>query len=201
MQENSLAAISVNSLRARDRLARILRGSPRREVSSPSATDTEPQPLLRRLAELTTLLREEHLVTLTGPAGAGKSTLARALREVVRDEFEAGICYVDVSGVGTMREFLELVGHAVEAGPVPPSTADAIVTLETTFGRRGRTLLLIDGCDDIALLAGDCLERWVGGADTLTVLVTCREPLGVYGERECHLDATARPDAARRGAA
>lgn len=201
MQENSGEAISVNSLRARDRLARILRGSVRRAPLRSSAADTEPQPLLRRLAELTSLLREERFITLTGQGGAGKSTLARALREVVRDEYGAGICYADVTGVGTLREFLEFVGQAVELGPVPPCTADAVAAIEAAFVRRDSTLLVIDNCDDIALLASDCLERWSGGAENLTILVTCRESMGVYGERTCHLDGSPRPVAARRGAA
>lgn len=201
MQEQFVDAISANSLRARNRLARILRGSVRREPSASPAADTEPQPLLRRLAELTSLLREERLVTLSGPAGAGKSTVARAVRAVVRDEYSAGVCYADFSGVGTMREFLELVGQAIDLGPVPPCTADAIAAMEAALARRGSTLLVIDGCDDIAMIAGDCLERWSGGAEHLTILVTCRDALGLFGERVCHLDVSPRPDAARRGAA
>lgn len=188
----------------RDRLAKLLSvpvAPPTAPRILPDDERSEPKGMLRELAEVSALLSKHQLVTLVGDAGAGKSVLARSLARAQKERFDGGAFHCDVSHVGTLRELLETVADALGIGPVPSGTADAISSVETALACRQRTLIVIDGFDDLSLLAADTLERWIDGAKNLTVLVTAREPLAVFGEQVFHVERTRAVPAARRGAA
>ncbi len=195
---------ALGSSSKRDRLAKLLSvpvAPPTAPRIVPDEERSEPKGMLRELAEVSTLLSRHQLVTLVGDAGAGKSVLARSLGRAQQERFEGGAFHCDVSHVGTLRELLETVAEALGMGPVPDGTADAISAVETALACRHPTLLVIDGFDDLSVLAADTLERWINGASNLTVLVTAREPLAVFGEQVFHVERTRAVPAARRGAA
>lgn len=202
-QDNTV--ISSTSRRARDRLAKLLSvpvAPPTAPRIVPDEEKSEPKGMLREMAELSSLLSAHPLVTLVGDKGAGKSVLARSVARSLRENYPGGAFHCDVSHVGTLRELLESVSEALCMGPVPAGTADAIGAVETALAIRRRTLLVVDGFDDLSLLAADTLERWINGASTLTILVTAREPLSVEGERVFHVERTrAVPSSTLRGAA
>ncbi len=145
--------------------------------------ETGPRGVLREMVEVAALLKSHALVTLIGAEGTGKSTLAGYLaRMQCSGTYPGGIFLCDLAKVSTLRELLEAVALALELGPVPAATSHAISAVETALACRERTLLVIDGFDDLSVLAADTLERWCQGAPELRVLVTAREPLGVCGE-------------------
>ncbi len=209
MQTQEDRTVISSTKRARDRLAKLLSDVERVPTAAPTAPRivpdeerSEPKGMLREMAAVSTLLRSHQLVTLVGDAGAGKSVLARSLGRSQRDTFPGGVFHCDVSSVATLRELLETVAVAVGMGPVPEGTADAIGAVETALACRQRTLLVVDGFDDLSLLAGDTLARWIFGSSHLSVLVTAREPLFVQGEEVFLVERTrAAPPAALRGAA
>ncbi|MER5640626.1 LuxR C-terminal-related transcriptional regulator [Kitasatospora sp. NPDC002227] len=123
------------------------------------------------LLQLAARLRGDavRLLTLTGPAGVGKSALAARVVPLVADGF-AQVRWA---------EPLPGVPLAETAGPA----ADG-----------GRSLLVLDGCDhearpDAAELAALLAER-----PGLVVLATCLEPLRVYQERLAPVKPLATPE-------
>lgn len=188
----------------RDRLAKLLSvpvAPPTAPRILPDDEKSEPKGMLRELAEVSSLLAHHQLVTLVGDAGAGKSVLARSVARAQKERFPGGSFHCDVSPVGTLRELLETIAGTLGLGPVPTGTADAISAVESALACRKGTLLVLDGFDDLSLLAADTLERWINGASTLTMLVTAREPLAVFGEHVFLVERTRAVPAARRGAA
>jgi predicted ATPase len=187
----------------RDRLAKLLSvpvTPPAEPRALPDEETSEPKGMLRELAEVSLLLAKHQLVSLVGDAGAGKSVLARSLTRAQKSRFPGGAYHCDVSPVGTLRELLETIAEALGLGPLPLGTAEAITCVETALAKRESTLLVLDGFDDLSLLAADTLERWIS-ASPLTVLVTAREPLAVFGEQVFYVQRTRAVPAARRGAA
>ncbi|MEU3459741.1 LuxR C-terminal-related transcriptional regulator [Streptomyces sp. NPDC006733] len=93
------------------------------------------------------------LLTLTGPAGVGKSRLAAEAAAGAADVFD------EVRHVDLARDALP--GRAPD----------------------GHVLLVLDGCDqpDVPPVAG--IGALLAANDLLVVLATGQEPLGVYGER------------------
>ncbi len=71
----------------------------------PRSLPAQPTPLIgrdREVALVRGLLRraEVRLVTLTGPAGIGKTRLALAAAECLLDETAHGACFVDLAPIG-----------------------------------------------------------------------------------------------------
>ncbi|WP_189873845.1 ATP-binding protein [Streptomyces bluensis] len=117
------------------------------------------------LVELRRLLRSERLLTLTGPAGAGKSRLAL---ELALREQRSGRREVVFAELGSLMR-----GDSVEQH-VAALLASAV---------RDRTLLLVlDTCEHVLDECGQLLSELLPNHPEWRVLATSREPLRIPGE-------------------
>ncbi|MBD8669913.1 winged helix-turn-helix domain-containing protein [Pseudomonas lurida] len=128
------------------------------------------------LGVLVRRLSGQNLMTLTGCAGVGKSTLALALAEHVLPRYRDGVWWVDLA---TVQAPVTLLRHLAAVLHLEPSAS--AVELGRQLASR-QLLLVLDGAD---LLLGACrhLVRVLREtAPLVSVLVTSREALHVPGE-------------------
>ncbi|MBO3749632.1 hypothetical protein J5X84_26435 [Streptosporangiaceae bacterium NEAU-GS5] len=152
----------------------------RRAPRSESALATPLTSLIgreRERAELAALLAANRLVTLTGPAGVGKTRLAVS---TANDEAAAAndVRLADLAPVGR-----DLAGDTIAQalGVVPrPGLPIADVLREAVSGLR--CLLVVDNCEHVVAEAAQLVSDLLTAGDGLRVLATSREPLGVPGE-------------------
>lgn len=126
--------------------------------------------LARRLAA-------QRLLTLTGVAGIGKSTLALALAERALPRYRDGVWWLDMAVVQAPSELLGSLARGLQLH----STPDSFNELGRRLASR-QLLLILDGAD---LLLGACrqLLRALGEtAPGVSVLITSREALLAPGE-------------------
>ena len=172
--------------------ARPPAAAPARPVSPVPARSRGPRPLPvgttslvgreQAIGEVAALLGgpEVRLVTLTGPGGVGKTRLAVAAGERLRDRFDAGTAFVPLAAVTDPGLVLAGVGRAVGAdlaGAGPPVEA-----LAEQIGD-GAWLLILDNMEQVVGAArdlGELLARCPG----LTILATSRTVLGLRAEQE-----------------
>lgn len=132
------------------------------------------------------------LVTLVGPGGVGKTTLALDLGHSLRADFPDGITFVDLTPLADPGLIPIQIGRAL--GIEEEATGEALIeALLAAFSGRA-TLLLLDNFEhllDGAPVVGDLLR----GAPGLKVLATSREPLKLRGEHVYALSPLALPDA------
>ncbi|XVQ08041.1 BTAD domain-containing putative transcriptional regulator [Spirillospora sp. CA-255316] len=128
------------------------------------------------VAEVRELLRAHRLVTLTGPAGVGKTRLAL---EAARPADAAdGTWLVELAGVdaaGARADPAVLAERIAAAMGVRGALSEAL--------RSRRTLLVLDTVEHLAAPASRLVVALLGAAPGLRVLATGREPLAVPGER------------------
>jgi predicted ATPase/class 3 adenylate cyclase len=137
----------------------------------------------REVAEVRRLVRENGLVTLTGPGGSGKTRLSiEAAAELVGD-FKNGVFWVGLATVSDPGGVLPLVAETL--GP-KGDLADHI-------GER-ELLLLLDNLEQVIDVAPE-LADLVEACANLKVLVTSRELLRVRGEVEYEVLPLADPEA------
>ena len=120
------------------------------------------------------------LVTLTGPGGVGKTRLAVAVGERLRDRFGAGTVFVPLDTLTEPGLVLVAVGRA--AGADLARTGSPLEALAETFGD-GAWLLILDNLEQVVQVArdlGELLARCPG----VVIVATSRTVLGLRAERE-----------------
>jgi non-specific serine/threonine protein kinase len=149
----------------------------------------------RELAEVKRLLQTARLVTLTGPAGTGKTRLAlQAVAELAdADDTQDGVCFVDLSPISQP----ELVADAIANALGVKETAGRLITdsLKIYLANK-KTLLLLDNFEQVIESAPLVIDL-LSVAPDLKVLITTREALRIYGEQEYPVPPLALPDLER----
>ncbi|MET3808125.1 putative ATPase/DNA-binding SARP family transcriptional activator [Nakamurella sp. UYEF19] len=130
----------------------------------------------RQLAEK---LATPGLVTLTGRGGVGKSRLALQAATIARGLW--------VSLTTTADDELVASQVALELGVTVADTDPATSSLNH-LAPLGRTLLVLDGCEQVVDGVASLVSALVTGCAALTILVTGRLALGLDNEEQLHLE-------------
>jgi predicted ATPase/class 3 adenylate cyclase len=131
------------------------------------------------LAEVGKLLESTRLMTVTGPAGVGKTRMALELATAVLDEYRHGAWFVELAAVADPG----LVPHALAAS-LQIREQPGREPLETIVSalRPRQLLVVLDNCEHVVDACAQVVETLLVACDGLKVLATSREPLGVAGE-------------------
>jgi DNA-binding winged helix-turn-helix (wHTH) protein len=143
---------------------------------------------------LVSRLSRQRLVTVVGPGGIGKTTVALAVAERMIASYEHGIWLVDLAPLGDPR----LVSSAAATVLGLEMHAENPLPGLVTSLRDKRMLLLLDNCEHVIDAAASLAAAVLSGAPGVNVLATSREPLGVAGERRYRLGPLSSPEPSSR---
>jgi predicted ATPase/class 3 adenylate cyclase len=133
----------------------------------------------------------ERLVTLTGPGGTGKTSIALRAGAELLEHMQAGVVFCDLSPVTDPALLAPAIARALglrETGGV--STLDVV----TAFLGEKQLLLILDNLEQ--LLDGVAIvSRLLDACPRIAVLATSRAPLRLAGEREQPVDPLTVADA------
>ncbi len=131
----------------------------------------------REFEELDALLRSRRLVTLVGPGGVGKTTLAAQAARQIADDLDDGAWIATLADIDDDASVVPALSRAVDA----PATEPLDRSLEHYVAGK-RALLVIDNAEHVREAVRAVTMRLLAVADELGVLVTSRQPLDVPGE-------------------
>jgi non-specific serine/threonine protein kinase len=146
----------------------------------------------QELATARALLLEEAvpLLTLIGPGGVGKTRLALAIAQEVRDYFADGVVWVDLAPLADASLVPSAVTAALE---IPPGRVRSLTETIVAALRRGQRLLVLDNCEHVLATTGELVAALLAGCPALQVLATSRAPLRVRGEQVLPVSPLAVP--------
>jgi predicted ATPase len=127
---------------------------------------------------ISTHLADQRFVSIVGPGGMGKTTVAVCVSHVFVTEFNGSACFVDL-GALTKPELV--VGMLASALGVVVQSADPLPSL-MAFLLDKRILLVLDCCEHVVEATATLAERIFRDAPQVHILATSRETLRVEGE-------------------
>ena len=134
------------------------------------------------LAEITELVRQERLTTLTGVGGAGKTRLSLQAAAEVLEQFEDGVWLVELAPVTDPDLVPSAIATALGVRHERGSSEDLIERI-IDHTRDKQLLLVIDNCEHVLIGVADLIQRILRASPKVTVLASSREGLGIPGER------------------
>ncbi|HXF83042.1 MAG TPA: tetratricopeptide repeat protein [bacterium] len=132
----------------------------------------------REMADVRMLIERNRIVTLTGPAGGGKTRLALQVAADLIDHFPDGVWLVELEHFNDPAQLAPAVAAALQVteGPAP---------LEQTIARTLSTrtaLLLLDNCEHLVEACARLTVALTRTCPGLRVLATSRQALHAAGE-------------------
>jgi non-specific serine/threonine protein kinase len=124
-------------------------------------------------------LRRTRLVTLTGPGGVGKTSLALALARRQLPQRPDGVWLVDLTSASAGPDVGVETARALRVG-VPRATTP-LSALRAFLAERA-VLLVLDNCEQVVGQCAELARDLLGSCAGVRILATSREPLGVIGE-------------------
>ena len=142
------------------------------------------------LAELLRSVQPGGLITLTGPGGVGKTTLARAVAAVLSPHFNDGAVSVELAAVANGRDVPAAVMTALAMPPrADPGPLQRVVNTLTSR----QLLLVLDNCEHVLDGAATLADAVVLGCPGVAVLATSRAPLDTNTEQVWAVPPLATP--------
>jgi predicted ATPase/DNA-binding winged helix-turn-helix (wHTH) protein len=130
------------------------------------------------ISEVSNKLRDERFVTLLGPGGIGKTSIALAVGRVAAERFGGEIYFVDLESLTDPRHVAAAV--ATSLGLALKSKDPDLELVDLVRSRK--ILVILDSCEHLIEAVASLAEQLYQLTEEIHVLTTSRELLKVEGE-------------------
>src|SRR5271168_2571866 len=164
-------------------VAPLAGGTESRNAESPQQGRLPGRPLMMIgretvVSKVSDKLRDERFVTLLGPGGIGKTTIALAVGRAVAEEFGGNVYFVDLGSLTDPRQVAGAVatslGLALKSKDPGPELVDLV--------RSRKLLIILDSCEHVIEAVASLAEQLYRQTEQVYLLTTSRELLKLAGE-------------------
>ena len=148
----------------------------------------------KELAEVRRLLKDNRLLTLTGPGGCGKTRLASVAAGELVEGFEDGVWMVEFASLSDPSLVPQAVATVLGVREQP---GQPLTETLSRYLRSKKVLMILDNCEHQVEACAKLAEALLRSSPELRVLATSREALGIVGEVAWPVPSLSLPDLRR----
>jgi predicted ATPase len=145
----------------------------------------------REAAEVSSLLCDQRLMTLTGAGGSGKTRLALKVAEAVLDRFPHGVWFIELAGIADSqmvpRSIAAVLGIQENASKSLPEHLQEYLSSK-------HLLLILDNCEHVIAGCASISDMLLKSCPELKILASSREAFGISGEMAYPVPSLPAPD-------
>ena len=134
-------------------------------------------------------LQQRRFVSIVGPGGIGKTTVAVAVADAVQASFPDGVYFLELAQLSSPALVATSLALALGLSNVAADPAPGVIS----WLKPRRALLVLDSCERVVGGAAVLAEQVLRSAPGVHVLATSREPLRAEGERVLRIPALELP--------
>jgi predicted ATPase/DNA-binding winged helix-turn-helix (wHTH) protein len=152
--------------------------APRRSGNLPAST----QRIFGREDVIRSILQDlddTRLLSIVGPGGVGKTTVALAVADRAAGAFEGGAWLVDLSLLNEPSRVSEAIAGVIGSSAL---TGDKAIVVDDPL-RDSEMLLVLDNCEHLIGAVAQCADRILTSTRSVKLITTSREPICIRGER------------------
>ncbi|MDM0030115.1 ATP-binding protein [Variovorax saccharolyticus] len=165
------------------------------DPAPPSRAGNMPLPTKRifgRESAISSILHDlenTRLVSIVGPGGVGKTTVALAVADRAAGAFKGGAWFIDLSVLDEQSRVAEAIANAIRSSAGAGDQADAL----NDAPRDRAVLLLLDNCEHLIEAVATCADALLTRTRNVKLVTTSREPMCIRGERVRRLQGLGLP--------
>jgi predicted ATPase len=167
--------------------------APRSQTNLPADT-TSFIDRRHEVAEAKRQLRRRPLLTVTGPAGVGKTRLALRVAAQVAPAFPDGVWLVELAALAEGKLLAQTMLHVMG---IPDWPNRSPVEVLPAHLRDKKLLLVLDNCEHLLDACASLVDELLTAAPGLRILTTSRQVLSVRGEHVLDMAPLTVPHADR----
>jgi predicted ATPase/DNA-binding SARP family transcriptional activator len=133
----------------------------------------------KEISEVTVLLQDHRLVTLTSFGGAGKTRLALKVAEDLLEQYQNGVWFVELAGLGNPEMVSRTIASVLGLQEV---ASRSLLEHLQDYLKEKELLLILDNCEHVISDVASIVDVLLRSCPMLKVLASSREAFGILGE-------------------
>ena len=147
----------------------------------------------KQINEVSQLVHDHRLVTLTGSGGTGKTRLALQAAGEILEAFPDGAWLVELAPLADPQSVAQAIATALGLQRSGESSYQAILL---NYLQKKQLLLIMDNCEHLLEACAQLAHELLRYCPAVTLLATSREALGIAGETAYRVPSLTAPDPA-----
>jgi predicted ATPase/class 3 adenylate cyclase len=131
------------------------------------------------MIQVKNLLKNTHLLTVTGAGGSGKTRLALQIAADVIDDFENGVWFVELASVFDPLLLPQVITKALG---IQEQSKQSLEDVLKDYLQSKEMLIILDNCEHIIEPCVKLMEKLLSNSPGLKIIATSREELRSSGE-------------------